>query len=42
MQEVDNTFDGTRTVLLRASYYGRLDIVNALLTTGAAKDKANE
>ena len=42
LQQVDATLEGTRTALLRASSYGHIDIVNALLAAGANKDQANE
>ena len=42
LQQVDATLEGTRTALFRASSYGHIDIVNALLAAGANKDQANE
>ena len=42
LQQVDATLEGTRTALLRASSYGHIDIVNALLAAGANKDQAND
>ena len=42
LQQVDATLEGTRTALLKASFCGHIDIVNALLSAGANKDQASE
>ena len=42
LQQVDATLEGTSTALLKASFCGHIDIVNALLSAGANKDQANE